>query len=151
MRNTADDHSEIRAAISFTAEFDMFVEYVRQGHATRRYAKEHATYLDDEVDGILRLLESDWVGPMNIGNPDEYSILELAQACLEVTGSSSELVYEPLPGDDPKVRRPDITLARDVLGWAPQVSLREGLEHTAAWYRAELLTAGATPAPLRWR
>ena len=109
------------------------------------------TYVDDEVDGILRLLESDWVGPMNIGNPEEHTILELAQAVLDVTGSNSELVFEPLPGDDPKVRRPDITLARDVLGWAPHVSLQEGLEHTAAWYRAELLTAGATPAPLRWR
>jgi dTDP-glucose 4,6-dehydratase len=109
------------------------------------------TYVDDEVDGILRLLESDWVGPMNVGNPEEYTILELAQAVLEVTGSSSELVFEPLPGDDPKVRRPDITLAREVLGWAPQVSLREGLEHTAAWYRAELFATAPAPAPLRWR
>jgi dTDP-glucose 4,6-dehydratase len=109
------------------------------------------TYVDDEVDGILRLLESDWVGPMNIGNPEEHSILELAQACLEVTGSSSEIVYEPLPGDDPKVRRPDITLAREVLDWTPRVSLGEGLEHTAAWYRAELMAAAAAPAPLRWR
>ncbi len=109
------------------------------------------TYVDDEVDGILRLLESDWVGPMNIGNPEEHTILELAQACLDVTGSSSEIVYEPLPGDDPKVRRPDITLAREVLGWAPRVSLREGLEHTVAWYRAELMSAAPAPAPLRWR
>jgi dTDP-glucose 4,6-dehydratase len=109
------------------------------------------TYVDDEVDGILRLLESTWVGPMNIGNPEEYTILELAQAVLDVTRSTSELVFEPLPGDDPKVRRPDITLARDVLGWTPQVSLREGLERTAAWYRTELTVAAPAPAPLRWR
>jgi dTDP-glucose 4,6-dehydratase len=108
------------------------------------------TYVDDEVDGILRLLESDWVGPMNIGNPVEYTVLELAEAVLEVTGSESELVFEALPGDDPKVRQPDITLARKVLGWEPKVGLREGLSHTAAWYRAELLAAAAPAAPLRW-
>jgi dTDP-glucose 4,6-dehydratase len=92
-------------------------------------------YVDDEVRGILALLDSDHVGPMNIGNPDEYTILELAQAVLEITGSSSELVVEPLPVDDPKVRRPDITLARRVLGWEPEVPLREGLSRTAEWFR----------------
>jgi dTDP-glucose 4,6-dehydratase len=109
------------------------------------------TYVDDEVDGILRLLESDWVGPMNIGNPEEHSILELAQTVLDVTGSDSEIVFEPLPGDDPKVRRPDITLASDVLGWSPKVSLREGLERTTDWYRAELLPQVAPTANLRVR
>jgi dTDP-glucose 4,6-dehydratase len=83
------------------------------------------------------------------GNPEEYD--PRARPGLPRRDRvSSELVYEPLPGDDPKVRRPDITLAREVLGWAPHVSLREGLEHTAAWYRAELLMAGG-PAPLRSR
>jgi dTDP-glucose 4,6-dehydratase len=96
------------------------------------------TYVDDEVDGILRLLESDRVGPVNIGNPEEHTILELAKAVLEVTGSSSEIVFEPLPADDPKVRRPDISVARALLGWEPRVSLRAGLELSAAWYRAEL-------------
>jgi dTDP-glucose 4,6-dehydratase len=109
------------------------------------------TYVDDEVDGILGLLDSDWVGPMNIGNPEEHTILELAQAVLDVTGSDSELVFESLPGDDPKVRRPDITLAREVLGWSPKVSLREGLERTAAWYRAELVPQAAPVVNLRWR
>ena len=108
------------------------------------------TYVDDEVDGILRLLDSDWIGPMNIGNPNEFTVLQLAEAVLEVTGSDSELVFEPLPGDDPKVRQPDLTLARTVLGWEPKVALREGLSHTAAWYRAELLAAAAPAAPLRW-
>jgi dTDP-glucose 4,6-dehydratase len=92
-------------------------------------------YVDDEVRGILALLDSDHVGPMNIGNPDEYTILQLAETVLEVTGSSSSLVIEPLPVDDPKVRRPDITLARRVLGWEPEVPLREGLVRTAEWFR----------------
>jgi dTDP-glucose 4,6-dehydratase len=100
------------------------------------------TYVDDEVDGILRLLESDHVGPVNIGNPEEHTILELAEAVLDVTGSTSELVFEPLPSDDPKVRRPDITLAREVLGWEPRVSLHEGLVRAAEWYRTELAIAG---------
>jgi dTDP-glucose 4,6-dehydratase len=93
-------------------------------------------YVDDEVDGIVALLDSDHVGPMNIGNPDEFTILELAEAVLEVTGSSVELVFEPLPVDDPQRRRPDITLAQQVLGWKPAIELREGLARTADWYRS---------------
>ena len=82
---------------------------------------------------------------MNIGNPDEFTMLELAEVVLEVTGSDSELVYEPLPVDDPKQRRPDITLARSTCSaGSRRSSLREGLEHTAAWYRTELL---ARPGP----
>ena len=95
-------------------------------------------YVDDEVRGILALLESDYVGPVNIGNPDEYTILELAQTVLEVTGSSSEIVFEPLPVDDPTQRRPDITLARRLLGWEPTVNLREGIERTASYFRERL-------------
>jgi dTDP-glucose 4,6-dehydratase len=93
-------------------------------------------YVDDEVRGILALLDSDHLGPVNIGNPDEYTIAELATTVLEVTGSSSTLVFENLPVDDPKVRRPDIGLARRVLGWQPEVPLREGLERTAEWFRS---------------
>jgi dTDP-glucose 4,6-dehydratase len=92
-------------------------------------------YVDDLVRGLLGLLDSDHVGPMNIGNPDEYTLLQLADAVLEVTGSSSELVFEPLPVDDPKVRRPDIGLARRVLGWEPEVDLGQGLARTAEWFR----------------
>jgi nucleoside-diphosphate-sugar epimerase len=95
-------------------------------------------YVDDEVRGILALLQSDHVGPVNIGNPDEYTILELAQTVLDVTGSSSELVFEPLPVDDPTQRKPDITLARTLLGWEPAVNLREGIEKTAAYFRQRL-------------
>jgi len=94
-------------------------------------------YVDDEVRGILGLLESDFNGPMNIGNPNEFTIRELADIVKEVTGSSSEIVYEPLPVDDPTQRRPDISLAEKVLGWRPEVELREGLRRTYEWYRSE--------------
>jgi dTDP-glucose 4,6-dehydratase len=95
-------------------------------------------YVDDEVRGFLALLDSDLVGPVNIGNPDEFTIRQLAELVIEVTGSSSEIVYEPLPVDDPTQRRPDITLARTELGWQPEIGLREGLERTAAWFRRRL-------------
>ncbi len=94
-------------------------------------------YVDDEARGILMLLESSWNGPMNIGNPDEFTIAELAQQILELTGSSSELVRHPLPSDDPRVRRPDITLARQVLGWQPEIALRDGLVRVIDRYRRE--------------
>jgi dTDP-glucose 4,6-dehydratase len=99
------------------------------GNQTRSFC-----YVDDEVRGILALLESDYVGPMNIGNPHEYTIRHLAETVIEVTGSSSELIFEPLPVDDPAQRRPDISLAREVLGWDPEVELADGLARTAAWF-----------------
>jgi nucleoside-diphosphate-sugar epimerase len=92
-------------------------------------------YVDDEVRGILALLDSDYVGPVNVGNPNEFTILELAHRVLEVTGAQVEIVHRPLPVDDPKQRKADITLARRLLGWEPAVQLAEGLEHTAAWFR----------------
>jgi dTDP-glucose 4,6-dehydratase len=95
-------------------------------------------YVEDEVRGFLDLLDADVTGPVNIGNPAEYTIRQLAEMVLEVTGSSSDIVYEPLPVDDPTQRRPDITLAREALGWEPRIGLREGLERTAAWYRQVL-------------
>ena len=92
-------------------------------------------YVDDEVAGLLALLDSDHVGPMNIGNPDDVTVGQLAELVLEVTGSSSEIVRLPLPEDDPTRRRPDISLARRTLGWEPVVGLAEGLARTAAWLR----------------
>jgi dTDP-glucose 4,6-dehydratase len=92
-------------------------------------------YVDDEVRGLLALLDSDHVGPVNIGNPDEFTIRELAETVLEVTGSSSEIHFQPLPVDDPTQRQPDISLARRVLGWEPTVDLRTGLARTAEWFR----------------
>lgn len=95
-------------------------------------------FVEDEVRGFLALLDSDLTGPVNIGNPHEFTIRELAEVVLEATGSSSQIVHEPLPVDDPTRRRPDITLATTELGWEPQVQLREGVERTVPWFR-ELL------------
>ena len=94
-------------------------------------------YVDDQVAGLAALLDSDYVGPVNIGNPDEFTVLDLAEAVLEVTGSRSEIIFEPLPEDDPTQRCPDISLAAEKLGWHPRVALRQGLEHTAAWFAAQ--------------
>ena len=91
-------------------------------------------YVDDEVRGLLALLDSDYVGPVNVGNPDEFTVLELAEIVLEVTRSPSEIVFEALPVDDPAQRRPDITLAREVLGWEPTVDVRTGVARTAEWF-----------------
>jgi dTDP-glucose 4,6-dehydratase len=91
-------------------------------------------FVDDEVRGILALLDSTLTGPVNIGNPAELTVLELAHAVLALTGSSSPIVYEPLPTDDPTRRRPDIALARRELGWEPVVSLEEGLARTAEFF-----------------
>jgi nucleoside-diphosphate-sugar epimerase len=96
------------------------------------------TYVDDEVRGFLALLDSDITTPVNIGSTGEFTIAELAQLVLEVTGSSSELRHEPLPVDDPTQRRPDITKARELLGWEPQVLLREGLVRTAEDFRSRM-------------
>ncbi|MDQ6910509.1 MAG: SDR family oxidoreductase [Actinomycetota bacterium] len=93
-------------------------------------------YVDDEVRGILALLDSDYVGPVNIGNPDEYTVMELAHAALEVTGSDSAINFLPLPTDDPTRRRPDITLATELLAWKPEIDLLDGLARTAAWFRS---------------
>jgi dTDP-glucose 4,6-dehydratase len=87
-------------------------------------------YVADEIRGLIALAESGHHNPVNIGNPDEYTLLELAKAVIEVTGSSSEIVFEALPTDDPQVRQPDITLAREILGWEPEIDLREGLRRT---------------------
>jgi dTDP-glucose 4,6-dehydratase len=98
-------------------------------------------FVDDEVRGFLGLLESDHVGPVNVGNPGEYTVLELAEMAVEVTGSTSEIVFEPLPVDDPARRRPDISLARSLFGWEPEVDLRAGLVRTAEYFR-ELVAGG---------
>jgi dTDP-glucose 4,6-dehydratase len=87
-------------------------------------------YVDDLVRGIIALAESGYHHPVNIGNPNEFTLLELAERVIEVTGSRSELIFEALPVDDPQVRQPDISLAREILGWEPQVDLTEGLRRT---------------------
>jgi dTDP-glucose 4,6-dehydratase len=95
-------------------------------------------YVDDEIRGILALLDSNEMGPINIGNPVEFTMLELAELVLELTGSQSQLVYETLPADDPMQRCPDITLARQLLKWEPTVDLREGLRNTIDWFQKTL-------------
>ena len=95
-------------------------------------------YVDDEVDGLLALLDSDWADPMNVGNPDEHTVLELAELVLDVTGSSSSIVHEALPVDDPVRRRPDIALAERELGWRPSIPLRDGLTRTLEWCRSRV-------------
>jgi len=92
-------------------------------------------YVEDEVEGIFRLFASDVNEPINIGNPGEFTVSELAELVLELTGSSSEIRYLPLPEDDPKTRKPDITRARELLGWQPEISLREGLSRTIEYFR----------------
>ena len=96
-------------------------------------------YVDDLIEGFLRLMNQDEVvGPMNIGNPGEFTMLELAEMTLKVVGGSSKIVHQPLPADDPKQRRPDITLAQKHLKWAPKVLLEEGLKRTADYFRTQI-------------
>jgi dTDP-glucose 4,6-dehydratase len=113
------------------------------GSQTRSFC--HAS---DEVEGIYRLFNSDYVGPVNVGNPSELTVLEVARAVLAVTGSSSGIQHTPLPEDDPKVRRPDITLARRLLGWEPKVSLSEGLALTVPYFRRLVEERGSTARSL---
>ncbi len=95
-------------------------------------------YVDDEVRGFLALLDADITGPVNIGNPDEFTIRELAELAVEVTGSSSAITFEPLPVDDPTQRQPDLTLARRELGWEPAIPLRDRARATAEYFRTVL-------------
>ncbi|MBA2282717.1 MAG: SDR family oxidoreductase [Actinomycetota bacterium] len=104
-----------------------------EGTQTRSFC-----YVADEVRGFLALLDGEHTGPINIGNPGEFTMLELADLVKDVTGSDSEIVHEALPVDDPTQRKPDITLARTLLGWEPTVALREGLERTAAYFAEQL-------------
>src|SRR6201986_1199682 len=99
-------------------------------------------YVEDEIRGLIALAESGYHNPVNIGNPDEFTLLELANTVIEVTDSKSEIVYEALPTDDPQVRQPDITLAREILGWEPSINLREGLQRTIDLWAPDALTEG---------
>lgn len=94
-------------------------------------------YVDDLIEAFVRMMnQEEIIGPVNVGNPGEFTMLELAQAVLEQTDSKSKIVYQPLPGDDPKMRRPDISLAKKALGWEPKVELREGLQKTIEYFKA---------------
>lgn len=102
------------------------------GNQTRSFC-----YISDLIDGIILMMnsEEDFRGPVNLGNPSEFRIIELAEMVLKMTGSKSKIVYKPIPEDDPRMRRPDITLAKNKLGWEPKVPLVEGLKETIAYFR----------------
>jgi UDP-glucuronate decarboxylase len=106
-------------------------------------------YRDDLVEGMIRMMNAgdQLVGPLNLGNPDEFTIKQLAELVIELTGSTSELVNRPLPGDDPQRRQPDISLAREQLGWSPTVKLREGLARTIEWFRSIDISRYDPPTP----
>src|SRR5690606_18317130 len=128
-----------------------FMNQALHGEPLTVYGKGDQTrsfqYVDDTVEGIYRLLLSDVSDPVNIGNPDEITILDFAREIIELTGSKSQIVFEPLPQDDPKIRQPDITLARERLGWEPRYSRREGLRKTLDFVKAQLerVEVRATP------
>jgi len=95
-------------------------------------------YISDLIDGLWRLMRTRTNDPVNIGNPHEMTLLELAKRIIQLTGSRSDIVFRPLPEDDPKVRQPDITRARSLLGWEPRVDTDEGLKRTLEWFRNKL-------------
>ena len=119
-----------------------FIDQALHGKSLTVYGKGNQTrsfcYYSDLVDGIIKLLFSKETGPINIGNPREFTILEFAKMVQEFTGSKSKIIYEPLPKDDPKQRRPDITLARTKLKWEPKVPLEKGLRETIDWFAARI-------------
>ncbi len=106
-------------------------------------------YRDDLVEGIMRMMNgsSDFIGPVNLGNPGEFTIRELAEMVIEITGAKSKLVEKPLPEDDPTRRRPDISLAKEKLSWEPKVALREGLTETINWFRSIRMEDYRAPTP----
>jgi len=114
------------------------------GQQTRSFC-----YRDDMTEGLIRMMDGpdDFIGPVNLGNPEEFSIKKLAELVVEMTGSASKLVYEPLPADDPTQRQPDITLARQKLGWNPTVPLRKGLAATIEWFQSIELGHYRAPTP----
>jgi len=113
-----------------------------EGSQTRSFC-----YVDDLVSALIALMKTpgDFTGPVNLGNPGEFTILELAQKVIDLVGSKSEIVYKPLPSDDPVQRQPDIALARKVLGWEPKTPLDAGLERTVAYFKKLLETTGQRP------
>jgi UDP-glucuronate decarboxylase len=110
-----------------------------EGSQTRSFC-----YVDDLVDGLVRLMKSDdsVTGPINLGNPTEFRVRELAEQVLAKLGSDAGIIQQPLPADDPRQRQPDITKARELLGWEPKVALSEGLDRTIAFFQEQLNGAG---------
>ena len=126
-----------------------FIVQALYGHPLTIYGDGSQTrsfcYVSDEVDGLFRLFLSDERMPVNIGNPNEFTVRQLAELVIELTGTKSEIISHPLPADDPKVRKPDITRAKELLGWEPSVQLREGLLRTIEYFRGLSGTARMQP------
>merc|ERR1711978_863278 len=101
-----------------------------KGEQTRSFC-----YVEDQIDGLYRLMNGDNIGPINIGNPNEYTILELAQTIQRIVNPANKISFKPLPSDDPKKRQPDISKAKSVLGWQPKVELEEGLTKTISYFK----------------
>ncbi len=118
-----------------------FIVQALQGEPITIYGTGEQTrsfqYVDDLIEGMIRVMNTDdgFIGPINIGNPGEFTILELARKVIDITGSKSEIIFKPLPHDDPKQRKPDISLAQKVLGWNPKISLDEGLRHVIDYFK----------------
>jgi len=105
-----------------------------EGSQTRSFC-----YVDDLIEGMVRMMGSEnFIGPVNLGNPEEFTILDFAKKIISMTGSKSKITHKPLPTDDPVQRRPDIALAKQKLGWSPKVSVDEGLKKTIEYFRKEL-------------
>jgi len=119
-----------------------FIMQALKGEPLTAYGKGTQTrsfcYIDDLVRGIHRLLEADYHLPVNLGNPREMTVLDFAKKIIELTGSSSKIVFNPLPQDDPQVRQPDISKARELLGWEPEIALEEGLKKTIQYFKERL-------------
>jgi dTDP-glucose 4,6-dehydratase len=122
-----------------------FVAQALRGEAMTMFGDGSQTrsfcYVDDEVEGLWRLLHSSYGEPVNIGNPHELTILEFARAVQRLVGADVPIVHKPLPEDDPKVRRPDISRAKEVLGWEPAIPFEEGMRRTIAWFREQVRAA----------
>jgi len=133
-----------RMALSDGRVVSNFIVQALRGEAITVYGRGEQTrsfcYVDDLVEGLIRMMDSekDFVGPVNLGTPVEFTIMELAEMVIRMTGSASRIVFSPLPQDDPVQRRPDITLAREKIGWEPRVPLEEGLGRTIAYFRQVL-------------
>jgi len=136
------DDGRVVSSFIVQALKNMPITIYGEGRQTRSFC-----YVDDLIDGILRLMESpkDVLGPINLGNPEEFTIRELAEIVIEMTGSRSKIEYHGLPVDDPQQRRPDISKARELLGWQPGIALRDGLTRTIAYFEERLKSENARP------
>ena len=119
-----------------------FIVQALQGNNITIYGNGEQTrsfcFVDDLIDGLILLINSDYSKPVNLGNPEEFSILQLAEIIMSATGTNTELVYLDLPEDDPHRRKPDISLAKKVLGWYPSISIDQGLEATINWFKLQI-------------